>query len=60
MLAKGSLIWRCFQDYSASKGNVFSSKSRRLDIEDGLSQEQKDLHDMELDQSSGAEYDMSD
>lgn len=47
-------------DYSASKGNAFGSKSRRLDIEDGLGPEQKDMHDMELDQSSGAEYDMSD
>lgn len=59
MLSKGSLICRYFQDYSASKGNAYSSKSRRLDIEDGLG-EHKDLHDLELDQSSGAEYDMSD
>lgn len=42
------------QGYSAQKVNGFNPKRARLDMEDGLG------HDMEPDQSSGAEYDMSD
>ncbi|CDO97975.1 unnamed protein product [Coffea canephora] len=46
--------------YSASKGSGFNSKRARLDMEDGLGQSQKSVDDMEPDQSSGGEYDMSD
>ena len=48
------------QGYSASKGSGFNSKRARLDMEDGLGQSQKSVDDMEPDQSSGGEYDMSD
>ncbi|CAI9114213.1 OLC1v1014877C1 [Oldenlandia corymbosa var. corymbosa] len=47
-------------EYSASKGNGSNSKRSRLDMEDGLGQSQLDMNDMEGDQSSGGEYDMSD
>lgn len=61
---KSSYKLSYLQDYSASKGSAYSSKSRRLDTEEdemGEDEQHKDLHDdMEQDQSSGAEYDMSD
>ncbi|KAL3511739.1 hypothetical protein ACH5RR_024456 [Cinchona calisaya] len=48
------------EGYSASKGSGFNPKRARLDIEDGLGQSHKSMDDMELDQSSGGEYDASD
>lgn len=46
--------------YSASKGSGFNSKRARLDMEDGLGQSHKSVDEMEPDQSSGGEYDVSD
>ncbi|KAA8540353.1 hypothetical protein F0562_024728 [Nyssa sinensis] len=45
--------------YSGSKGSNFSSK-RGVDIEDGRDRHQKIVQDQDMDQSSGAEYDLSD
>lgn len=45
---------------TASKGGVSSSRRARTNDEDAVGEQQNDMHDGDQDQSSGAEYDMSD
>lgn len=48
------------ESYLGSKGVSLNSKSGRGDREDGLDRRQKVAQDADMDQSSGAEYDLSD